>query len=497
MTGRFRWTWPPSGSPASPTSATSIRSASSPGSPCGGSAAEPSWAGRTSSCCPAPRRPASISPGCASAASTGPSRHPARRCWRSAPGPRCSAPRSTDPDGVEGPAGHVTRAGLARPAAPPSPRTRCSTDPRPASSPGPAPASRCGATASTTDGCGATPPTWLVGADGRTHRLARRGHARADDAARPARIRRASAARCSPGRPLGPASRCLAPLRSPSPPPARPGSTGSPTRSRPTSTSTACSALIGEGAPDRGHMATASPSLDAVEALVPFLRAPEGTSRPTASSSPLELIDDPDLLAATIAATGPGRGSDDPQVAGLALVAGATRTGSPARPSPPGRSPAPRPIPPPRSVAAWAWLGADRPRWWWAPRQRSVADLDELVARLFADHLDPLATSLRARHTIGERLLWGNAAAIRRLLPRAVATAERRTTPRWAAPRRHRHRRPAPRPPRAGLVAGARPPRRTGAPPAACGGRRPWRTAPTAPTARCSPPSPPTRTSRR
>src|SRR5690606_33738573 len=44
------------------------------------------------------------------------------------------------------------------------------------------------------------------------------------------------------------------------------------------------------------------------------------------------------------------------------------------------------------------------------PGAAELDDLDVLDERLFAGHLDPLAESLRARHPIGRRLVWGNAA---------------------------------------------------------------------------------------
>jgi hypothetical protein len=69
-------------------------------------------------------------------------------------------------------------------------------------------------------------------------------------------------------------------------------------------------------------------SLEAVTALVPFLRARHGPAVP-GDLLAADLIADPDRLAAEIAATAGGRQSDDPQV--LASCGGRrTRTASPA-----------------------------------------------------------------------------------------------------------------------------------------------------------------------
>ncbi len=54
-------------------------------------------------------------------------------------------------------------------------------------------------------------------------------------------------------------------------------------------------------------------------------------------------------------------------------------------------------------------------------------DLATLVERLFAGHLDPVAASLRARHTLGRSLIWGNVAAA----CAAAAGAVRAAAPGW------------------------------------------------------------------
>lgn len=150
-------------------------------------------------------------------------------------------------------------------------------------------------------------------------------------------------------------------------------------------------------------------SLDQLAALVPFLRSRQDDPQP-GDVAASELIADPDLLAEVIAATASGRGSGDPQVlASLWWQAYAYRTAGTA-------------------LAAWVVAGAGpdvaaatgggvgtaRAR----PASLVVGsgaaelvDLQAIVRGAFAGHLDPLAESLRARHQIGARLLWGNAAA--------------------------------------------------------------------------------------
>jgi ferric iron reductase protein FhuF len=142
---------------------------------------------------------------------------------------------------------------------------------------------------------------------------------------------------------------------------------------------------------------------------VPFLRARRDDALP-GDLVASELIADPDHQAAVVAATGEGRGSDDPQVlASLWWQAYAYRTAGTA-------------------LAAWVVAGAgpdlaaatgsgvgvarSRPASLVVGTGASeLVDLATIVERAFARHLDPLAESLRSRHLIGTRLLWGNAAA--------------------------------------------------------------------------------------
>ncbi len=122
------------------------------------------------------------------------------------------------------------------------------------------------------------------------------------------------------------------------------------------------------------------------------------------------LAGDPETLAAAVAVSGDGRGSDDLgvlaslwwqgyayRVAGTALACWLLT----------GRAPDVR-----ADVTA---VGVSR------SRPSSVAfltggkaptgDLPGFCDRLFAGHLDLVAASLRARHTVGTRLVWGDVAA--------------------------------------------------------------------------------------
>lgn len=150
-------------------------------------------------------------------------------------------------------------------------------------------------------------------------------------------------------------------------------------------------------------------SLTEVAALVPFLRARQGDPHPGDLVAD-ELIADPDRLAQVVASTADGRGSDDPQVlASLWWQAYTYRTAGTA-------------------LAAWvvagtgpdiahttgSGVGIARSRPATLVVGDGAAELDDLtqvVERAFADHLDPMAESLRARHPVAVRLLWGNAAA--------------------------------------------------------------------------------------
>lgn len=177
--------------------------------------------------------------------------------------------------------------------------------------------------------------------------------------------------------------------------------------------------------PHRRDVPTAA--LEALAALVPFLRARRvGASAAAAAPGDLfgaDLAADPDGLAAVVASSADGRGSDEPvvlaslwwqgysyRVAGTTLAAWVVG----------GSAPDP-------AAAAGSGVGVARDR----PSSLVVGsgaadidDLDSLLGRLFADHLDLVAESLRARHAIGRRLLWGNAAASIASCLGAVACAD-------------------------------------------------------------------------
>lgn len=122
-----------------------------------------------------------------------------------------------------------------------------------------------------------------------------------------------------------------------------------------------------------------------------------------------ELAGDADRCAAVVAASAEGRGSDDPQVlgslwwqaysyrvAGMTLAAWAL-TGAAPDPAAPGTG---------------VGLARSRPSSLVVdPGAAVIADLDTLVERLFAGHLDGVADALRARHALGTQLVWGDTAA--------------------------------------------------------------------------------------
>lgn len=118
---------------------------------------------------------------------------------------------------------------------------------------------------------------------------------------------------------------------------------------------------------------------------------------------------EPDAAAAAVTASAAGRGSDDAQVLGSLWwqaycyrVAGTTLaawalTGSAPDPSAPGAG-----IGIARSRPSSLLVDSDA---------ELVDDLDQLVGRLFAGHLDRVAEALRRPHSLGTQLVWGNAAA--------------------------------------------------------------------------------------
>jgi ferric iron reductase protein FhuF len=163
-------------------------------------------------------------------------------------------------------------------------------------------------------------------------------------------------------------------------------------------------------------------SLDEVAQLVPFLRARRGAPGP-GDLLAADLIADPDRLAAEIAATARGRGSDDGQVlASLWWQGYAYRTAGTTLAAWVVAGSAPDPA---ATAGSGVGVGRDRPSSLVVgPDAPELADLHALVGRLFGGHLDPVGDALRARHPIGRRLLWGNAAASIASCLGAVACAD-------------------------------------------------------------------------
>lgn len=115
----------------------------------------------------------------------------------------------------------------------------------------------------------------------------------------------------------------------------------------------------------------------------------------------------PDALAAAIAASAAGRGSDDPQVlASLWWQAYAYRVAGTALACWLLSDTAPDV----RVEATAVGIARSRPSSvvYLAP---SADHLATFVGRLFAGHLDRVAESLRARHALGRSLIWGNVGA--------------------------------------------------------------------------------------
>lgn len=175
---------------------------------------------------------------------------------------------------------------------------------------------------------------------------------------------------------------------------------------------------------------SASASSDALEAVVSFLRARR--DEPVEGDLvAADLIADPDRLAAEVAATAEGRGSDDPQVlASLWWQGYSYRTAGTTLAAWVVAGSAPDPA---ASAGGGVGIGRARPNVLVVGSDAAeIAELPVLLERLFAGHLDPLADSLRARHAIGRRLLWGNAAASIASCLGAVACADG-ADPAWAA----------------------------------------------------------------
>jgi ferric iron reductase protein FhuF len=118
------------------------------------------------------------------------------------------------------------------------------------------------------------------------------------------------------------------------------------------------------------------------------------------------LAADPAALAGAVAATAPGRGTDDPQVAAsLWWQSYSYRVAGTALGSWLVTGAAPEPG---ASVMA---VGVSRSRpssVVYADGAGTITDLDRLVTALFDEHLDPVAASLRAGHALGSALIDGN-----------------------------------------------------------------------------------------
>lgn len=148
-------------------------------------------------------------------------------------------------------------------------------------------------------------------------------------------------------------------------------------------------------------MTDARPALVRLSELVPFLRWRIGV--PGADEWAGADLMDPDRLADVVAASQPAWGIDDPTVlASLWWQAYAYRVAG-------------------TSLACWLLTGVGPvPVGVGTARHRPSSvvcnpdgerELGALLQRLLGEHLDGVAASLRARHRIGEQLLWGNAAA--------------------------------------------------------------------------------------
>jgi ferric iron reductase protein FhuF len=136
----------------------------------------------------------------------------------------------------------------------------------------------------------------------------------------------------------------------------------------------------------------------------------------------VDLAADANRLAEVVAASAEGRGSEDPQVlgslwwqaysyrvAGMTLAAWAL-TGTAPDPAAPGTG---------------VGVARSRPSSLLVdPAAAVVTDLPALIERLFAGHLDRVAESLRARHSLGAQLFWGDTAAGIASAFGAVGTAE-------------------------------------------------------------------------
>jgi len=166
----------------------------------------------------------------------------------------------------------------------------------------------------------------------------------------------------------------------------------------------------------------ASKSLDAVEALVPFLRSRRNQPE-EGDLFAEELLASPYALADAVISSAEERGSDDTQVlASLWWQGYAYRTAGVTLAAWVVAGSAPDP-----AATAGCGVGISRGRpssLVVGPDAREIADLETLMARTFVGHLDLIAASLRSSFPIGHRLMWGNVAASIASCLGAVACAE-------------------------------------------------------------------------
>ena len=221
-------------------------------------------------------------------------------------------------------------------------------------------------------------------------------------------------------------------------------------------------------------------SLEAVTALVPFLRARHG---PAVRGDLLaaDLIADPDRLAAEIAATAGGRQSDDPQVlaslwwqaysyriAGTTLAAWVVA----------GSAPDP-------AAAAGGGVGvsrADRRRWSWDPTPPTspTSTPSRVACSAVTSTRSPSRSAPATRSAAGSCGGTRRRRSLRASAPSPAPMAPHRTSASTSTPPPPRSRTAWP-----GWAPGSSPTAATGARPVACGGRLPPPTAPCARTARC------------
>lgn len=155
-------------------------------------------------------------------------------------------------------------------------------------------------------------------------------------------------------------------------------------------------------------MTSPHPLLGPLTALVSHLRWRAGTPE-DGDLLAVDLAADANRLAAVVAASAEGRGSDDLQVlgslwwqaysfrvAGMTLAAWAL-TGAAPDPAAPGTG---------------VGMARSRPSSLLVdPAAAVIAHLPSLIERLFAGHLDRVAESLRTGHSLGVQLIWGDTAA--------------------------------------------------------------------------------------